>query len=228
MFSSPKCNPQLFHLYFFNDRDCKYNNVSVSNSYYYFLLQHEEILVCRPLRGCIHSYGSGLLLWMMRPRCHRQWRRVFCEKLEFFQFGGKESKTGHSCSHRSSRSSSRWKVMVPKVTPYDSDLGPVCFLSRPSSCLRGKRPKQYPTVEHSEVVQKCRARRRCCCSPGKCLMSWGRAFEQQMHRQESSHLLQVSGLQQGMQQYVSLLINCSSSCVQGSSSVSLINQKALQ
>ena len=115
----------------------------------------------------------------------------------------KESKTGHSCSHRSSRSSSRWKVMVPKVTPYDADLGPVCFLSRPSSCLRDKRPKQYPTVERvfdTEVVQKCKARRRCCCSPGMCLMSWGRAFEQQMHRQESSHLLQVSGLQQGMQQ----------------------------
>ena len=172
MFSSPKCNPQLFHLYLFNDRDCKYNNVSVSNSYYYFLLQHEEMLVCRLLRGCIHSYGSGLFLWMMRPRCHRKWRRVFCEKLEFFQFLWKESKTGHSCSRRSS-SSSRWKVMVPKVTPYDSDLGPVCFLSRPSSCLRDKRPKQYPTVQHSEVVQKCKARRRCCCSPGKCLMSWG-------------------------------------------------------
>ena len=109
----------------------------------------------------------------------------------------KESKTGHSCSHRSSRSSSRWKAMVPKVTPYDVDLGPVCFLSRPSSCLRDKRPKQYPTVEHSEVVQKRKARRRCCCSPGKCLMSWGREFEQQMHRQGSSHL---SGLQQGTQQ----------------------------
>ena len=90
--------------------------------------------------------------------------------------------------------------MVPKVTPYDVDLGPVCFLSRPSSCLRDKRPKQYPAVEHSEVVQKCKARRRCCRSPGKCLMSWGRAFEQQMHRQGSLHLLQVSGLQQGMQQ----------------------------
>ena len=112
----------------------------------------------------------------------------------------KESKTSHSCSHRSSRSSSRWKVMVPKVTPYYDDLGPVCFLSRPSSCLRDKRPKQCPTSEHSEVVQKCKARRRCCCSPGKYLTSWGRAFEQQMHRQGSSHLLQVSGLQQGMQQ----------------------------
>ena len=78
MFSSPKCNPpQFFHLYFFNDRDC------VSNSYDYLLLQHEEILVCRPLRGCIHSYGSGLLLWMMRPRCHRKWRWVFSEKVEF-------------------------------------------------------------------------------------------------------------------------------------------------
>ena len=222
MFSSLKCIPQLFHLYFFNDRDCKYNNVSVSNSYYYLLLQHEEILVCRPLRGCIHSYGSGLFLWMMRPRCHRKWRRVFCEKLEFFQFLWKESKTGHSCSRRSS-SSSRWKVMVPKVTPYDSDLGPVCFLSRPSSCLRDKRPKQYPTVQHSEVVQKCKARRRCC---WKVFNVLGRAFEQQMHRQGSSHLLQVSGLQQGMQQC--LLISCSSSCVQGSSSVPLINQKAPQ
>ena len=30
-------------------------------------------------------YGSGLLLWMMRPRCHRKWRRVFCEKVEFFE-----------------------------------------------------------------------------------------------------------------------------------------------
>ena len=150
--------------------------------------------------GCIHSYGSGLFLWMMRPRSHRKWRRVFCEKLEFFQSVWKESKTSHSCSHRSSRSSSRCKVMVPKVTPYDADLGPVCFLSRPSSCLRDKRPKQYPTVEHSEVVQNCKARRRCCCSPGKCLMSWGRAFEQQTHRQGSLHLLQVSGLQQGMQQ----------------------------
>ena len=126
--------------------------------------------------------------------CHRKWRRLFCEKLqffqffhwssfsffgkkaklEFFQFLWKESKTGHS--HRSSRSSSRWKVMVPKVTPYDVDLGPICFLSRPSSCLRDKHPKQYPTVEHSEVVQKCKARRRCCCIPGKCLMSWGRAL----------------------------------------------------
>ena len=92
------------------------------------------------------------------------------------------------------------QVMVPKVTPYDVDLGPVCFLSRPSSCLRDKRPKQYPTIEHSEVVQKCKARRRCCCSPGKCLVSRGRAFKQQMHRQVSSHLLQMSGLQQCMQQ----------------------------
>ena len=141
MFSSRKCNPQLFHLYFFNDRDCKYNNVSVNNSYYYLLLQHEEILVCRSLRGCIHSYGSGRL-WMMRPRCHSKWRRVFCEKLDFSQLFWKESKTGHSCSHRSSRSSSRWKVMVPKVTPYEFGRGPVCFLSRPSSCLRDKRPKQ--------------------------------------------------------------------------------------
>ena len=66
--------------------------------------------------------------------------------------------------------------MVPKVTPYDVDRGPVSFLSRPSRCLRDKRPKQYPTVEHSEVVQKCKARRRCCCSPGKCLVSWGTAF----------------------------------------------------
>ena len=155
MFSSPKCNLQLFHHYFFNNRNCKYNNVSVSSSYYYLLLQHEEILVCRPLRGCSHSYGSALLLWMMRPRCH-------------------------SCSHHSSRSFSSWKVMMPKVTSYDVDHGPVCFLSRPSSCLRDKRPKQYPTVEHSEVVQKCKTRRRCCCSPGKCLMSWGRAFEQQL------------------------------------------------
>ena len=31
----------------------------------------------------IHSYGSGLLLWMMRPRCHRKWRWVFSEKVEF-------------------------------------------------------------------------------------------------------------------------------------------------
>ena len=53
MFSSTKCNPQLFHLYFFNSRDCKYNNVSVGSSYYY-LLRHEELLVCRPLRGCSH------------------------------------------------------------------------------------------------------------------------------------------------------------------------------
>ena len=164
MFSSPKCNPQLFHLYFFNrNRNCKYNNVSVRSSYYYLLLQHEEILMCRSFRGCIHSYGSGLFLCMMRPCCHRKWRRVFCEKLEFFvwlflvcffRFFGKKTKKGHSCSHRSSRSSSRWKVMVPKVTPYDVDLDPVCFLSRPLSCLRDKRLKQYPTVEHSEVIKK--------------------------------------------------------------------------
>ena len=32
IFSSPKCNPQLFHLYFFNSTDRKYN-VSVSSSY---------------------------------------------------------------------------------------------------------------------------------------------------------------------------------------------------
>ena len=56
MFSSPKCNPQLFHLYLFNFRDCKYNNASVGRSYCYLLLQHEETLVCRPLRGCIHSW----------------------------------------------------------------------------------------------------------------------------------------------------------------------------
>ena len=37
---------------------------------------------------------------------------------------------------------------------------------------------QYPIIEHSEVVQKCKARRHCCCTPGKCLMSWWRAFEQ--------------------------------------------------
>ena len=91
----------------------------------------------------------------------------------FFQFLWKEHKTGHSCSHRSSRSSSRWKVMVSKVTPYNVDLGPICFLSRPSGCLRDKRPKQYPTVKHSDVVQTCQERRRCCCSPGK----WCRAGE---------------------------------------------------
>ena len=163
-------------------------------------LQHEEMLACQPLRGYIHSYCSGLLLWMMKPRCHCKWRRVFCEKFEFFQFLWKESKPGHSCSHLSSRSFSRWKEMVPKVTPYDVDLGPVCLLSRPSSCLQDKRPKQFPTVEHSEVVQRCKTRRRYYCSPGKCFMSWGREFEQQMHRQGSSHLLQVSGLQHGMQQ----------------------------
>ena len=93
----------------------------------------------RPTHECphtsIHSYGSGLFLWLMRLRCHRKWRPVFCEKLEYFQFLWKESKTGHSCSHRSSRSSSRWKLMVSKVTPYDVDLGPVCFLSWPLSCL---------------------------------------------------------------------------------------------
>ena len=149
--------------------------------------------------GLFVGAPTHMVQWMMRPRCHRKWRRVFCEKLEFFDFFWKESKTGHSCSHHSSRSSLRCKVMVPMVTPYDVDLGPVCFLSRPSSCLRDKRPKQYPTVEHSEVVQKCKARRHCCCSLGKCLMSWGRAFEQQMHRQGSSYLLQMSGLQQGMQ-----------------------------
>ena len=145
----------------------------------------------------------------------------------------------------------RWKVMVPKVTPYDVDLGPVSFLSRPSRCLRDKRPKQYPTVEHSEVIQKCKARRRCCCSPGKCLVSWGtafvpnniqpsntlkckrpkqyptvehseviqkckarrrcccslgkclmsweRAFEQRKHRQGSSHLLQGEGITQWLE-----------------------------
>ena len=60
IFSSPKCNPQIFPPYFFNNRDCKYNNVNVSRSYYYlhlalfYSLQHEEILVCRPLRGCMH------------------------------------------------------------------------------------------------------------------------------------------------------------------------------
>ena len=89
--------------------------------------------------------------------------------------------------------------MVPKVTPYDVDLGPVSFLSRPSRCLRDKRPKQYPTVEHSEVVQKCKARRRCCCSLGKCLMSWERAFEQPKHRQGSSHLLQGEGIAQWLE-----------------------------
>ena len=46
--------------------------------------------------------------------------------------------------------------MVPKVTPYDVDLGPVCFLSRPSSCLRDKHPKQYPTVEHSKLSKNVR------------------------------------------------------------------------
>ena len=142
MFCSPECSPQLFHLYLFISRDCKYNNVSVSRSCCYLLLQHEEVLVCRPLCGCIHSCGSGLLLWMMRPRCHRKWRRVFCEKLEFFQFLWKENKTGHSFPRVYSRSSSRWKVMVPKVTPYEFGRGPVCFLSRPSSCLPDKRPKQ--------------------------------------------------------------------------------------
>ena len=121
--------------------------------------------------GLFVGAPTHMVQWMMRPPCHRKWRRVFCEKLEFFDFFWKESKTGHSCSHHSSRSSLRCKVMVPMVTPYDVDLGPVCFLSRPSSCLRDKRPKQYPTVEHSEVVQKCKARRHCCCSLGKCLMS---------------------------------------------------------
>ena len=74
----------------------------------------------------------------------------------FFFFFLKESKTDHSCSHRSSRSSSRWKVMVPKVTPYDVDLGPVCFLSRPSSCLRDKRPKQYQPSNSLKLSKKVR------------------------------------------------------------------------
>ena len=108
-------------------------------------------------------------------------------------FVWKESKTDHS-----SRSSSRWKVMVPRVTPYDVDLGPVCFLSRPSSVCEINVPNNIQP-SNTEVVQKGKARRRCCCSPGKCLMSWGRKFEQQMHRQGSLHLLQVSGLRQGMQ-----------------------------
>ena len=60
----------------------------------------------------------------MRPRCHRKWRPVFCQEFEFFQFLWKEKKRGHPCSHHSSRSFSRWKVMVPKVTPYDVDLDP--------------------------------------------------------------------------------------------------------
>ena len=123
-------------------------------------LQHEEMLVCQPLHGCIHSYCSGLLLWMMRPCCHCKCkcRWVFCKKLEFFQFLWKENETDHSCSHHSSRSFSRWKVMVPKVTPYNVNRGPVCFLPWHSeSCLWDKHPKQCWTVEHSEVVQKCKA-----------------------------------------------------------------------
>ena len=44
--------------------------------------------------------------------------------------------------------------MMSKVTPYGADLGPVCFLSQPSSCLRDKISKQYSTVENSEVLQK--------------------------------------------------------------------------
>ena len=91
MFSSPKCNLQLLHLYL-----RKYNNVSVSISYYYLLLQHEEILLCRPLRGCIHSYGSGVLLWILRPRCYRKCGRVFCEKLEFSPFFLSERKQNRS------------------------------------------------------------------------------------------------------------------------------------
>ena len=129
--------------------DCKYNNVSVSNSYYYLLLQHEEILLCQPLRGCIHSYGSGLLLWILRPRCHRKWGRVFCEKLEFSPFFLLEK-----TQNRSLLFSSFFKKLFQvegngaKGNTLRRWPCPICFLSRPSSCLRDKRPKQYPTVEH--------------------------------------------------------------------------------
>ena len=43
--------------------------------------------------GLFVGASTHMVLWMMRPRCHRKWRRVFCEKLEFFQFFWKESKT---------------------------------------------------------------------------------------------------------------------------------------
>ena len=89
--------------------------VILSSGLVSYNLQHEVMLVCQPLRGCIHSYCPGLPLLLMRPRCHCKRRRAFYEKLEFFQFLWKENKTGHSCSHRSSGSFCRWKVMVPKV-----------------------------------------------------------------------------------------------------------------
>ena len=74
------------------------------------------------------AYGSGLLLWLMRPRCHRKWRRVFCEKLLSILLERKQN--------RSLLFSSFFKMsmrcQLPKVTPYDVDLllfAPACKLS---------------------------------------------------------------------------------------------------
>ena len=53
IFSSPRCNTQLFHLYFFNNRDCKYNNVSVTSSYYYLLVALFEPVCSMKKYSCV-------------------------------------------------------------------------------------------------------------------------------------------------------------------------------
>ena len=128
MFSSPKCNPQLLHLYFFNDR----LQIQQRQCQQFVLLSSSAAW-----RNTLVSASSWVhpLIWFrstsmdiettLSPQVGTSILREI-GVLSLFSFG-KKRKTGHSCSHRSSRSSSRWKVMVPKVTPYDVDLAPFAF-----------------------------------------------------------------------------------------------------
>ena len=125
MFSSPKCNPHL-STFISSTTEIASTKTSVS-------VIRRIIFFCSMKKySCVGlfmgAYGSGLLLWLMRPRCHRKWRRVFCEKLLSILLERKQN--------RSLLFSSFFKMsmrcQLPKVTPYDVDLllfAPTCKLS---------------------------------------------------------------------------------------------------
>ena len=89
--------------------------------------------------------------------------------------------------------------MVPKVTLTTSTLAPfascpglqaVCEINVPNNIQTSNTLKLSKTVRQEDAVAVVL----------ESVYVLGESTEQQTHRQGSSHLLQVSGLQQGMQQ----------------------------
>ena len=114
--------------------------------------------------------------------------------------------------------------MVPKVTPLTLTLAPFAFCPGLQAVCEINVPNNIQP-SNTEVVKKCTARRRCCCSPGKCLMSWAI-----WATNAPSRIITSASGERSAARYaaVSLLISCSFSSVQGSSWVPQISQKALQ